>query len=88
MLAPGTALAPYRIVSQLGAGGMGERSAVHSGFGQHFANSGRTDPRFHRCLIKAFGARVQVTEARAAETVGHAEEFPGAGPLLRASSQP
>jgi len=31
--------------------------AVHAAFGQHFAKSGRIEPRFHRYVLDAFRAR-------------------------------
>ncbi len=33
-------------------------SGVHSAFGQHFAKTGRLDPKFHRWLLDAFDRRL------------------------------
>ena len=36
-----------------------KHSGVHGQFGEHFAKSGRIDPKFHRFLLDAFDRRLQ-----------------------------
>ena len=35
-----------------------KHSAVHAAFGEHFAKTGKLEPRFHRWLIEAFSSRI------------------------------
>lgn len=58
-------------------------AAVHGLFGQHFAKTGKFDPKYHRCLIQAFRTRLEgdysaqpnVSPERAREVTAQAREF-------------
>ena len=60
-----------------------KHSAVIAAFGQHFAKTGRVDPKFHRYLIQGQDSRligdydtsVILTEIHASEQIERAEAF-------------
>ena len=60
-----------------------KHSAVHAAFGEHFAKTGRIDPKYHRWLLDAFDERLlcdyqaapDVNSSEAAELLQRAEEF-------------
>ncbi len=60
-----------------------KHSGVHALFGEHFAKTGRVDPKLHRLLLAAFGNRVEsdygfestIKPERAAELIAGAREF-------------
>ena len=72
-----------------------KHTGVHGAFGEHFAKTGRLDPKFHRWLLDAFDYRitgdydtapatppavVQTLLAQAGEFLGEARRFIAAGP--------
>lgn len=60
-----------------------KHAGVHGAFGQHFAKTGRIDPKYHRWLIAAFKKRVvadygieeTITLNQARETIAQAREL-------------
>ena len=72
-----------------------KHTGVHGAFGEHFAKTGRVDPKFHRWVLDAFDYRitgdydtapstppavVQTLVAQAGEFLGEARRFIAAGP--------
>lgn len=60
-----------------------KHAGVHGAFGQHFAKTGRLDPKFHKWLLGAFEKRViadyqidqTVTPSQARESIAQAREL-------------
>lgn len=60
-----------------------KHGAVHASFGEHFAKTGRLNPKFHRWLLDAFDKRIQgdygveavLTPEDAARIIEQAREF-------------
>ncbi len=75
----------YAVQALLDAEGLtfSSHSATISAFGQHFAKTGRLDPRFHRFLLEAsesreegdYGVPGEVSASKAEEHLRQAEEF-------------
>ena len=66
-----------------------KHSGVHAAFGEHFAKTGRLDPKYHRWLLDAFDERLQgdygfeatLDAEDVVRTLDHARDF------LRAARQ-
>jgi uncharacterized protein (UPF0332 family) len=60
-----------------------KHGGVHAAFGMHFAKTGLLDPKFYRCMLAAFNARVKgdydidavISIEAASATIEQAREF-------------
>ncbi len=60
-----------------------KHGGVHAAFGEHFAKTGKLDPKYHRWLLAAFEKRITadygveeaITSEDATETITQAQEF-------------